>query len=112
MTSVFGRFNDKWSNVESARIHRHLKKNSLLIHKNTSMLITGTFSRVYAISLHILSASHSHKKEMSSLYSVSHVTLRTLYTVPTLSLYFTTAVTGALQHRKPGICLLSPCSAT
>lgn len=56
------------------------------------MLITVTFSWVYASSLHILSASHSHKKEMSSLYSVSHVTLRTVYTVPE-------------------ICLPSPCSA-
>jgi len=44
------------------------------------MLITGTFSWVYASSLHILSASHGHKEEMSSMYSVSHVTLRTFCT--------------------------------
>ena len=75
------------------------------------MLITVTFSWVYASSLHILSAFHSYKKEMSSLYSVSHVTLRTVYTVPILSCSCKTVVTGALQHRKPEICLPSPCSA-
>jgi hypothetical protein len=67
------------------------------------MLITGTFSWVYASSLHILSASHSHKEEMSSMYSLSHVTLRTFctqcpfYRVPERQLSQKLYGTGSLE---------------